>query len=786
MKYKFGINLFVFFIVCSISFAQTSTLSIEQIMQHPSWMGVSPENIQWSEQGDKIYFQDRNSRPDDDSIFMLSGKYFEKLQKIAGHEKAETYSNKAVYSKNNKQKLITDGYQLRIHHIAKNETETILALDSRIRNAEFISDKQISFESSGNLFLLDSENMTLKKLTNFKKGNTPSNSKKEKNENEAWVEVENLELLAEVKAKKEASEARKKQRQTDDKAFTFYQEEKQLRYMQLSPNLEQVYFSLRLPSKSKSTIVPNYVDESGYTEDLSTRSKVGVKPAEEELYLYDLVKDTVFLLDGSNLPELKKLPEFTKDYPDKDWSDWERSLQFSEAKFSDQGDFAVVDVRSNDNKHRWICTINPETKSLEVLDHQHNEAWLGGPGINSYANSATWGFIPNTDEMYFQSEETGYSHLYSYNLKTNTKKALTSGKFEVFDPLLSKDGKSWYFSSSEVHSGERHFYKMKIDGTKKQQLTSMKGSNLVTLSPDEKQLAILHSTANQPWELYVQKNSAKAKAKQITDAASEDFTAYPWKTPEFITFEASDGAQVHARLYAPSSEVKNDAAVVFVHGAGYLQNAHQWWSRYFREYMFHNLLTDLGYTVIDVDYRGSAGYGADWRTGIYRHMGGKDLSDQVDAVQFLVENHGINPKKVGIYGGSYGGFITLMAMFNEAETFAAGAALRSVTDWAHYNHGYTSNILNEPNNDPEAYRKSSPIYFAEGLQGNLLIAHGMIDTNVHFQDVVRLSQRLIELEKDNWEMAIYPIESHGFTQPSSWKDEYKRILKLFDESLLGE
>src|SRR5690606_6903213 len=141
------------------------------------------------------------------------------------------------------------------------------------------------------------------------------------------------------------------------------------------------------------------------------------------------------------------------------------------------------------------------------------------------------------------------------------------------------------------------------------------------------------------------------------------------------TFKASDGADVPARLFLPEAEVKNNAAVVFVHGAGYLQNAHSWWSSYFREYMFHNLLTDLGYTVIDIDYRGSAGYGRDWRTGIYRHMGGKDLSDQVDGVNYLIAEHGIDPKKVGIYGGSYGGFITLMALFTEADVFASGAAL---------------------------------------------------------------------------------------------------------------
>jgi dipeptidyl aminopeptidase/acylaminoacyl peptidase len=124
-----------------------------------------------------------------------------------------------------------------------------------------------------------------------------------------------------------------------------------------------------------------------------------------------------------------------------------------------------------------------------------------------------------------------------------------------------------------------------------------------------------------------------------------------------------------------------------------------------------------------------------------------------------------------------------MALFTEPDVFAAGAALRSVTDWAHYNHGYTSNILNTPVQDSIAYRKSSPIYYAEGLNKPLLIAHGMVDTNVHFQDVVRLSQRLIELGKEDWEMAVYPVESHGFVQPSSWTDEYTRIFKLFEKHL---
>ena len=199
--------------------------------------------------------------------------------------------------------------------------------------------------------------------------------------------------------------------------------------------------------------------------------------------------------------------------------------------------------------------------------------------------------------------------------------------------------------------------------------------------------------------------------------------------------------------------------------------------------MFNQLLMQKGYAVLDLDFRASAGYGKAWRTAIYRNMGGKDLDDNVDGAAYLVRELGANPKRIGLYGGSYGGFLTLMAMFKASDVFAAGAALRPVSDWRNYNDGYTSDILNDPQDDPEAYRRSSPIEYAEGLKGALLICHGMVDTNVHFQDSVRLTERLIELGKKDWTLAPYPVENHAFVHPESWTDEYSRILDLFERTI---
>ncbi|HEX4568304.1 MAG TPA: alpha/beta fold hydrolase, partial [Vicinamibacterales bacterium] len=313
------------------------------------------------------------------------------------------------------------------------------------------------------------------------------------------------------------------------------------------------------------------------------------------------------------------------------------------------------------------------------------------------------------------------------------------------------------------------------------------GSSEGPVSPDDSTIGLVYSYSNKPPEVYVMPNTSGAAAKQVTTTPTAEWRSFAWIDPKVISFKARDGVDVYARLFTPEMiGARRDPlrpGVVFVHGAGYAQNAHKYWASYFREYMFHNLLASRGYVVLDVDYRASSGYGRDWRTAIYRHMGGKDLDDVVDGAKYIVAAQQVDAKRIGVYGGSYGGFITLMAMFTTPDIFAAGAALRPVTDWAHYNHGYTSNILNVPQKDAEAYRQSSPIYFAEGLKGALLICHGMVDTNVMFQDSVRLVERLIELHKENWTFAPYPVENHGFERAASWADEYKRILKLFEENL---
>ncbi len=753
-------------------------------------MGVLPKDPYWSKDGKVIYF---DWNPENELLASRYGYMIEtgEIKKLTHEEIRKTVPDDGVSTNENRSKfLYTKNGNLFIYE--GDHAKMLLDLDQDISSPYFSADEEmIFFSTKRNFFRYTPLEGKVENLVEVKPGSPKPEKKKFSNDQEEWLYKDQIGLF-DVFKKDTAEESIRKRRKDLLKSklpYKIYSHDDRIFTLNITPDNKYVTFlKFKQNSKAKRTDMPRFLTKSGFTENETVRSKVGFPHGSVELGIYSIQQDTIRYASISGLPGIFTYTVFKEEQYTEEREE-PREVYLSSPVWSQSRTSAVINVRSTDNKDRWICKIDLDSAKLISLDHQRDDAWIAGPGIGWSTSSGTLGWI-DENTIYFQSEESGYSHLYTYDLGKKEKKQLTKGEFEVYDPMLSRDKQYFYFTSNEEHYGERHFYRMPVEGGNPVRLTYMKGRNDVSLSPGEDKMLIRHSYANQPWELYIAKLDADdpedVQPVKITNSYSKEFQSYNWKVPEFIRFRASDGEMVPARIYRPSEEKKNGAAIVFVHGAGYLQNAHKWWSNYYREYMFHNFLVDKGYTVLDADYRASAGYGRDWRNAIYRHMGGKDLSDNIDGAMYLIENEDIDPEKIGIYGGSYGGFITLMAQFTSPGTFKAGAALRPVTDWAHYNHGYTSNILNTPTEDSLAYYRSSPIYHAEGLKDHLLMCHGMVDDNVHFQDVVRLSQKLIELRKDNWELAVYPVEPHGFEEWTSWLDEYKRIYKLFERVLLGE
>lgn len=762
--------------------AQTPALSIENIMKGEYFTGFSPEDLIWSPDGKSLYF---TWNPEMAAVrsYYVSQPVNPAPQKATIEEKKNLPSGNYNLSQDRTKAVFSKDGDLFLMDLKTGLTSSLTSTGMSETSPEFSSKHDVIFyTSSNNLY-------SLNLLTGKTLQHTDLRSGKEKPEEkitsrDKWLKEDQLSIFSTLEERKEIRDIESKEEEElrSSRPKTVYIGNQVPTGFRISPDSRFITWMSFQPAEDKRTIIPSYVTESGYTEEINSRTKVGMSQySSSSLNIYDSQRDSVYRILTDEIPGLYDKPLFLNSDPGrKEAKDEKRNVSFIDLAWSDDGSYLVTDIYSDDHKDRWIMLVDPNTGKLSLLDRQHDVAWIGGPGIRT---RDAVGWLKDNRTIYFQSEESGYSHLYTLDVSTGVKKAITSGQYEIYNLQLSNDGKNWYLTSNEKDPGINELYKISVSDGKKTLLTNFNGGVEYTLSPDEKHFALRVSFSDKPWELYFLENNNKSVPVKVTESTTEQFRSYNWKIPEFVSFKASDGIMVPGRLYRPLDPQKNGPAIIFVHGSGYLQNVHKWWSHYFREYMFHNFLVEHGYTVLDIDYRGSAGYGRDWRTAIYRFMGGRDLDDHVDAASYLTRELNVNPEKIGIYGGSYGGFITLMAMFTKPGVFSAGAALRPVTDWAHYNHGYTSNILNTPVLDSMAYVKSSPIYHAEGLRGSLLICHGMIDDNVHFQDVVRLAQRLIELGKENWELAVFPLESHGFVEATSWTDEYKRIFKLFEENL---
>lgn len=738
----------LFLLLTSLVLAQSPrrVLDVDWIMQGPALYGWTPSDVRWSRDGSTVFFRWKRhdapllSEPDTYAV----NRDGSALRKLSEQEAEQAPPFGGELSSDKSATVFVERGDVFVYDHVEMLRRDVTKTTETESNPRFHRDaKHITYRREHNLFLHSLGDGAVEQVTNIlPPGSRPPREEEKGTESQEYLKKAERELIGAVAdraRKREEDEARRKRR-FPLKPWILPARHSVIDAALTADGKWVIVLVAEKGEKTKTAIVPNFVTESSYTEDIETRSRVG------------------------DVQEKRKLAILSRETGEQRWVESKERL--SMPVFSADGERPLVLGRSEDNKDVRLYALDPAAATLREIAHDHDDAWVR--------------FLPyghlDDGRIWFLSERDGWAHLYVAPYGGGEAKHLTSGKWEIRDVALSDDRRVFYLTTSEASPAEDQVYALAVDGGDRRRITQEPGGHEVTVAPDGA-IADVFGSANRPPELFV-------NGKRVTASPSPEFATYAWTDPPVVEIPARDGVKVPARLYKPPAWRKGGPLVIFVHGAGYLQNAHKKWSQYAREYLFHHLLMDRGYMVLDLDYRASAGYGRDWRTAVYRHMGGgKDLEDQVDAVRWAIREHGVDPKRVGIYGGSYGGLVTLMAMFQQPDVFVAGAALRPVTDYAHYNHGYTSNILNTPQSDPEAFRRSSPIYFASGLRGALLICHGMVDVNVHYQDSVRLVQRLIELRKENWEFASYPVEDHGFLHPASWADEYKRILKLFETNL---
>jgi dipeptidyl aminopeptidase/acylaminoacyl peptidase len=787
--------------------ATESNLTLEKIMADPDWIGSPVAAPYWSADGRTVYYSLKRSGSPIVDLHRIELNS-RKDQIIDAGAMADA-DGPPVYDRAGKRAAFVRNRDVFVRDLGSGRLTQITRSPQSKRAVRFSGDgRQLIFRMENDWFVHDFNAGVTTPAAIVKAEKDPNAPPKPDDLRELQMRtfstLRKLHDEAEIKRKHDEE---LQQADVTRNVLPFYLgDEVIIRDTELSPDGHWllVITAPKSYAKGMEGKLTRYVTESGYEEFETERLRVGRNPpAPQSLMLLNLVDHSSHALSLDVLPGIYDDPlkairdENAKAKPPTSSQNASAASPPAEAKkargiwvvsserdgapvgvvWSNDGAAVGIALFSIDNKDRWIATVDLAKYALLPQHRLSTSEWIADRSFNKF------GWLNDNRTLWYESEETGYGHLYE-KTTGGAVRALTHGNYEVSDPLLTTDGRWFYVISNAQAPYSYDVYRLPSGGGDFQRVTKLQGVEKVALDQSGKRMLLTHSAPYVPAQIAVAKADGSAAPRELTDTRSADYKSVAWIEPEIVKIPSThfDGV-IYAKVYRdPTAAAGNKPAVEFIHGAGYLQDVSLRYSNYFREEMFNNLLARRGYIAISLDYRASAGYGRDWRTAIYRQMGHPELEDMLDAKKWLVQQ-GADAKRVGVYGGSYGGFMTLMALFRAPGEFAAGAALRPVTDWTQYNQGYTSGILNDPQTDPIAYARSSPIEFADGLQDPLLICHGVIDDNVLFEDSMRLYERLIELHKDNFSFSPYPLDRHGFTNADSWLDEYKRVYRLFEAHL---
>jgi dipeptidyl aminopeptidase/acylaminoacyl peptidase len=775
-------------------------LDMETIMADPDWIGAPVEDAYWGVDGTQLYYSLKHDGSPVRDLYRVAatGGSSQQLDPKAA---AGADGTKGVFDRDHRHAAFIRHGDIFLRDLGTGATVQVTRSAAKERDPHFSADgRLLSFRSGNNWFTYAVAGGPVTPAALLEEKDDPKTKKSDDLKDDQQAIFKTLRSLradddavtADAEALAAADPGQAPQPFWLGKNVTVTD-------TSLSPDGRWMLVVTQAKDAEEGKIadLTHYVTDSGYAETEATRVYVGRNdPAPQSLRLLDLRTHTSFNLDTAKLPgigedPLAELRAKTVTALRKDGKgDRADALAAPKVRpvivngeyspgivWSDDGHNVAVQLRAIDNKDRWIATVDFDKHALLSQHRLTDKAWINWDGND-------FGWLRDGRTLWYLSEESGFAQLYTRPLGGKAT-ALTSGRFETDHPVLSPDGATFYVRTNQVAPYSYDIYSVPSTGGALTRITHYEGLDDFALSPDGRSLAVLHSSPYVPSQLATIGVDGSA-AHELTDTRKPGYKAREWIAPKIVQVPSSHGAgTIWAKFYGPadSTAAASRPAAIFVHGAGYLQNVHLSYPAYFREQMFHNLLVQRGYVVIDMDYRASKGYGRDWRTAIYRNMGHPELDDLLDGKAWLVKNQHVDPKRVGIYGGSYGGFMTLMALLRAPGEFAAGAALRPVTDWTSYNHEYSANILNDPQLDPEAYATSSPIMYADKLSDPLLMEHGLIDDNVLASDSIRLYQRFIELHKKNFWMSLYPLERHGFVHADSWYDEYRRIDELFQQNL---
>jgi len=766
-------------------------ITLRDAARDDRWIGVGVRDLRWGLDGSFAYFRwhpepDPDQDAEDDPWFRV-GRDGEGMEELSWEEAQLVPPRSPSWSADGRRAAWESGGRVFLYDEGEDagrgpdggasssdllRTRVLYAGSVPAREVRITADgREVRFQLEEDLYGVRAADGALRQLTQSHRRDRDTRT-----EMGRWLEEQQTELFEHhrrLRAREDEARERARTRDPLRPQAIPVEPGMSLDGVRLTPDGRFAMIRVRIPAGDREpTEYVDYVTDTGYAEARTARSKVG-EPR-------DRFRMGIVAMD----------PSVPADSVEVTWVEpveaEGQEVVFHGPYWSLEGDRAVIQILSQDHKDLWISELDVATGGTRVLDHQHDPAWLGGPPPQAgRLLPALLQWLPG-GRFVFASERSGWSHLYLAE-PDGAVRPLTRGEWEVRGAELSRDRSRWLLQASREHPADDHLYLLPAAGGELVRITEAPGRHDGALSPDGGRLALMSDDITSLPDLFLTDPEPGAPAVRITDSRSLNHGRLAWVKPEIVSFAHPDGDPVWAALYLPPNPHPEAAAVLHIHGGGYRQFAHLGWSVYgWANHMgFVQWLLQEGYVVLDFDYRGSSGFGRDYRTDIYRAMGIKDVDGAVAAVDYLAREHGVDPGRIGMYGVSYGGFFTLMSLLRHPGVFAAGVSNDGVTDWAHYSDSWTSRILNLPYEDPEAYRISSPIYYADALEDPLLLVHSLIDDNVHFQDAARLVQRFIEEERE-FEVMYYPVERHNFAYEAGRFDYYRRVAEFFRRHLLGE
>jgi len=440
----------------------------------------------------------------------------------------------------------------------------------------------------------------------------------------------------------------------------------------------------------------------------------------------------------------------------------------------------------NDSKHIAIQRLNREQNTLDLLIA---DAATGKRRPALSEQDRNW--VNVSDDLYFfkdgkrflwSSERTGYRHLYLYDLDGKQLAQLTKGEWEVTSLNAVKESKgAVYFTATEKSPLERQLYRVGLDGSGFTRITKEEGTHDAVFAPNAATFYDTYSNTAAPprQELY---RTDGSRVTLINENKVAELADYHLSPVEFLSVKSRDGVALNASIIKPPNfdAQKKYPVLVSTYGGPHAQVVHNAWGG--STFLWHELMAQKGYIIFLLDNRGSAGRGHIFETPLHLRLGAQELSDQRDGVQYLKSLPYVDESRIGIWGWSYGGHMTLHAMFEAGDDFKAGFAGGPVTDWHYYDSIYTERYLGLPQKNERGYRDSSPVKYAAQLKGKLLIAHGTGDDNVHFANTLTAINELIEAGK-YVEVLAFPGRGHGVSDPLARRVLMQRVTQFFLDNL---